>query len=679
MSSASIGLTIASLVGALSAGYVLRTLMLAQHPTTTQLADIERLMQGDFREPVRGHDEWCFTLNMIRARSAEFTAKQYDLLRETSMLTSALETASTCLMVVDSGFNIVSVNTSLNDLFQRHRTVLKTALPNFDPDQMIGANMDSFHKNPNHQRAMLSQLRQSWTGEIELAGLVLKLTATPIDRANNRLGYVLEWLDRTQESMLEKQLEHIVKSAENGILNNRVDVKNSEGFLLKFGHDVNGLLDVLSNFIVIISNAIGELAFSRFDVGVTGDLKGVYRNFQNSVNLAMRNLNELLGQVQYVSYQVNNSMRQLSDGVHHFSEQTQEQAAAIEQTSAAMAEMLSAVQSNAHNVHHANALAQGVHNRVEEGGYVMGQALDAMNLIYESGNKIGDIVTLIDAIAFQTNLLALNAAVEAARAGEHGRGFAVVASEVRALAQKSADAAKEIKELINQSVSQIAHGTQLVQKTSEALTNVRCSVDEMSSVVSQISEASIEQEKGINEVNKAISIMDGVAQQSAELIEKTASYSRDVADKMHGLDDLLHKFQLSTSGQKIARSGRSLLADIKQGHLNWVIRINNVVQGLEKISDISTIANPHLCGLGKWRDTEGRNFDQLPEMQKLDVLHTEFHKIVAEAVDFANTGNMDAANSLMAQVDLMSQEIVQLLESLEKSIVSVQNITTAYN
>lgn len=360
--------------------------------------------------------------------------------------------------------------------------------------------------------------------------------------------------------------------------------------------------------------------------------------------------------------------------MNSFSDQTQQQAAAIEQTAAAMAEMLAAVRSNAQNVQHANGLAQGVHNRVEEGNNVMQQALAAMQLIHDSGSKIGAIVSLIDSIAFQTNLLALNAAVEAARAGEHGRGFAVVAAEVRSLAQKSAEAAKDIKTLIDQSVNQIDHGTQLVQKTSVALVEVGSAVDEMSGLVSQIAMASQEQEKGIDEVSRAITVMDGVAQQSAALVEQTAASATHVAEQMRHLDSVVRNFTLSEEGKRVAQQARSPLADMKQAHLNWRVRMANVVSGYEKITDIASIKNHHICGLGKWRNSEGRQFDHLPEMKVLDQAHEAFHALVAQAVELSNNGNYEGAFALMEKVDQMSDEVVGLLENLERSMNHAGNL-----
>ncbi len=668
-------ISVAVVAGAAMSYLVTRSITRIQ-PTKAQRQNIELLANGHFKEKIAGNDHWTFSLNMIRSRVAEAAARQYDASHQAAVLTTAMNAASTNLMVADDEFNIISINLSLQEMFRSNEVALKKALPNFDASRVVGSNMDIFHKDPKHQRAMIARLTQAWTGELKVGVLVLRLSVVPILSNGQKLGYVVEWLDRTQEADLELQLERVAHSAKDGVLHRRVDLSNAKGIYQSLGSNINELLNILSSFSGVIAHSVGELAFSRLNSDMSGNFQGAFRSVQNAINLAMRNLNELLGQVQYTSNEVNNAMRQLSNGVNHFSDQTQEQAAAIEQTAAAMAQMLMAVKSNAGNVLNAETLAYGVHDRLVEGNSIMQQALDAMRRIDESGSKIGDIVTLIDSIAFQTNLLALNAAVEAARAGEHGRGFAVVASEVRALAGKSADAAKDIKQLIGENVTQIDHGMQLVQKTSLALNDIKASVDEMSGSVSQIANASREQEKGIDEVNRAITVMDNVAQQSATLVEQTAAAATHVASQMHGLDGIVRQFKLSHAGTAVASNGRSILADMKQAHLNWRVRIANVIQGYEKISDIHSVKNHHICGLGKWRDSEGRSFDHLPEMKALDIAHEKFHLLVSEAVVAGSEGACDDANLLLAHVEKMSEEVVGLLGKLETAIIKQGGLMT---
>jgi methyl-accepting chemotaxis protein len=547
---------VTGLIGLVGMGYLWWQVQRLSKPGPAHQAAIESLSSGAFRDQFEGDDLWISALNVVRTRVAETAARQYDAAKEAAVLNTAMNVASTNLMVSDTEFNIITINNALQDMFRANEARLKSLLPHFNANTVVGSNMDIFHQNPAHQRAMMERLQQPWTGVLDLGVLVFRLTVSPIYLGDQKTGYVVEWYDQTQDARLERQLAKITTATEEGILDRRIDLRHEQGLSLVLGQTINALLEVLSGFTSSISDAVGALSSARLDTEMRGSFKGAYSEVQSAVNLAIHTLNETLGQVQYIAREVTQSMRQLNTGVGHFSDQIQEQAAVIQQTSATMAQMLASVRSNSRNVHHAHELARGVHFRVEEGNQVMQQALAAMRLIHDSGSKIGEIVALIDGIAFQTNLLALNAAVEAARAGEHGRGFAVVAGEVRALAQKSADAAKNIKTLIEDSVSQISHGTVLVEKTSSALLEVRGSVDNMSSVVAQISEASREQEQGIDEVNKAIGVMDQVAQQSAALVEQTAASARYVCDQMGVLDTRVHQFGLSVAGQQIAQNGR---------------------------------------------------------------------------------------------------------------------------
>lgn len=288
--------------------------------------------------------------------------------------------------------------------------------------------------------------------------------------------------------------------------------------------------------------ASGDLT-SRIEVK-TRDETGQLSQSLKEMNSGLANI---VANVRSSSGSIAVAASEIASGNEQLSQRTSEQASSLEETAASLEELTSTVRQNAEHSMHANQLASQASDIAVKGGHVVAQVVDTMGLITESSKKIVDIIGVIEGIAYQTNLLALNAAVEAARAGEHGRGFAVVASEVRNLARRSADAAKEIKVLIDDSVAKVGNGSRLVNQAGQTMSGVVDSIKQVSDIIAEIAAASNEQSAGIEQVNQAITQMDGVTQQNAAMVEEASAAAAALEEQSKKLNEIVDVFRLMES------------------------------------------------------------------------------------------------------------------------------------
>ena len=264
----------------------------------------------------------------------------------------------------------------------------------------------------------------------------------------------------------------------------------------------------------------------------------------NALSTTQRSLSHTVDTVRQGSHRINDNARLIARDNTDLSARTEQQAASLEQTAASMEELTATVTQNAENSRQASQLAQEASHHAQRGGDVIVEVQQTMKGISQSSQQMGDIIALIDSIAFQTNILALNASVEAARAGEQGKGFAVVAGEVRALAGRSASAAGDIRELIDNSLKRVNSGSALVEQASTTMQGIVESVQRATGIISEIAAASQEQSSGIGQVNQAISQIDQVTQQNAELVQNAARAAGELERQAHALRDSVDLFVL---------------------------------------------------------------------------------------------------------------------------------------
>ncbi|HKP78428.1 MAG TPA: methyl-accepting chemotaxis protein, partial [Phenylobacterium sp.] len=298
-----------------------------------------------------------------------------------------------------------------------------------------------------------------------------------------------------------------------------------------------------------LAGGLERLAAGDLTIRLNEGFPGAYEKLRNDFNDAVVKLEKAMSAIAATTSAIRSGGGEIAGAADDLSQRTERQAATLEETAAALDQITATVQRSAEGAAQSREAVAAAKTEAERSGDVVSRAVSSMTGIEASAREISQIIGVVDEIAFQTNLLALNAGVEAARAGDAGKGFAVVASEVRALAQRSAESAKQIKSLISTSTAQVAEGVNLVGETGQALHRIVAHVDEVSKLVGEIAASAKEEATGIAEVNTAVNQMDQVTQQNAAMVEQTTAASRMLADQTEELFGLVSRFQLSQSNE----------------------------------------------------------------------------------------------------------------------------------
>jgi methyl-accepting chemotaxis protein len=383
--------------------------------------------------------------------------------------------------------------------------------------------------------------------------LSVSMARLPGQQAN-----ITQAMDGVKDSLQSVSLEirKLAEAAARGEFKTRGDVERFRHDFRSMIVDLNRLMEVSDAGLNDIARVLSGLARGDLTLGITAAYQGTFATVKSDANSTVAKLTEIVASIKDASNAITTASHQIASGNLDLSTRTERQASALEETSSLLQSLTTTVKGNADSALQASTLASAARTLAEKGGVVVHEAVNAMNEIGVSSKRVVDIIAVIDEIAFQTNLLALNAAVEAARAGDHGRGFAVVASEVRSLAGRSAKAAREIKELINDSAAKVEGGIRLVHNSGATLEEIVGSVKKVTAIIAEISAASTEQAQEIELVNRGVADLDGVTQQNAALVEEAAAAAGSLEQQAVRLAEAVSIFHLAGTGSNSAVGAR---------------------------------------------------------------------------------------------------------------------------
>jgi methyl-accepting chemotaxis protein len=557
-----VGIGVSLLYGAFSARSVAR-------PLVQMTGVMARLAGGDQEAAIpalgRGDEigEMARSLTTIRDTGVRAARVQ-----------TALDNAASVVLMADPEGRVVYANGAARRYFGTVESDMRAVLAEFQSEALEGLDATTLLEDAASARGRLGSFTETWKERREFGERVVELTLNPVvNESGGRLGAVIEWVDLTEqlaaeaekaarlaqerarekgereaELSFQEELTAMVAAAASGDFTRQLSGAGRTGLMAQLSEGMNQWSATVRGALGEVVEMMSAMAKGDLSKRIAGDYQGELLRLKTDANATAEQLSAIVGQTAEGITTIKAATMQLSAGSQDLSARTEEQVASLEEMAASIRQMSATVKQNADNAQNANQLADAARDAAENGGEVAGSAVSAMAQIEESAQRISEIVGVIDEIAFQTNLLALNAAVEAARAGEAGRGFAVVAAEVRALAQRSSQASKEIKGLISNSGSQVKRGVELVNRAGSSLTEIVGSVKRVAEIVSEIAAASREQSDGVQQVDETVTRMEAVTQKNASLVEESTASLAAVDRQVDGMLEVVSFFNVAHAG-----------------------------------------------------------------------------------------------------------------------------------
>ncbi|WP_178861765.1 methyl-accepting chemotaxis protein [Thiomicrorhabdus cannonii] len=654
---------------------------------------IDKMREGDFSGQVNTYGQHSLSklvsaVKVMQVQLGEMYDDAQTRLNRSTRLKSALDSASSQIMMVNRRGNILYMNEALQTFFKDHQTALQQVYPQCATERLIGQGIAALF----HNEKRFEDLAKEQDFEAQLAGFIFNIKIRPVysEQANEQIGTVIEWLDLTQQKQIENTLKSTLKMAAIGHTNLHLDSQKLEGFFLDTSNNINELFSALNAIIEDVVFVMNSLATGDVRGRIQKDLQGSLAAMKGATNVSLDNLSSIIWYIKQASETVNHAAEESSKASQDLSKRTQQAAATLEEINATMQNVNQTQIENGQELSRVVKIAEGAVMENDNAKVALSSTVEAIKDIQSTSDKISAIIGLIDGIAFQTNLLALNAAVEAARAGEHGRGFAVVAGEVRSLAQKSAEAAKEIKGLIDESSVKVTLGANKVQETEKAFTVVNEEVRRIGYTLSQVMDSIREQQHSVHEVSQAIQALDSNIQNNAVLVEKTS----EAADALKIQADLLAnetgKFQIDeVRARALIQDTPPIfgvrMADVRQKMRIWLTSAQSYLNGVNVNIDVDKVSDDTTCQVSQALQAliaADASIQTLPQYERVSLLHQEQHALVKEVLNMnAQMGGTDFEQMKLRDQKMdrfvgVSMELDAALNDLNK--VCVERSMTSY-
>ena len=690
-------LVIAALAALVVFGCALGFVRTIRNPLGDLVASLRRHEAGDFSRPVP-HTALANEIGEI-ARAADQGRAEAG---RTALTVSAMNQSPTMLMITDPEERITFMSASLLRLLKQLEPTFQAASPGFRVEAMMGEHIDCYRTNANLKRQLILDNGQVRKVRYDVGAEAIMVDMAYISDAGGKtIGHTLIWRNVTAELRSEAEVAAVVEAARAGDFSARLSLDGKEGFVRDIAVGLNQVSAVVEDATADFARVMQALAAADLTSRVAGQYQGVFQTLKEAIDDTVDRLSATVRTIQVTSADVGLAAREINMGANDLSKRTEEQASSLEETAATTEQLAASVKAAANASRQAVTLAEEAMAVAGKGGAIVSDAVDAMTRIETASQKISDITTVIDGIAFQTNLLALNAAVEAARAGDAGKGFAVVASEVRTLAQRASDAARDITTLIAESGNEVQQGVGLVRSAGTVLEQIVQASRKVASTVSEISAATSEQANGIDEMSQTVAHMDEITQQNAALAEESAASAGSLSGKIGQLNDLVAAFRTgpeSSSASQIAASTATEPARLRQlaeaafapsragppartapegfdfdkavrAHSDWKMKLGAYIRRPDQTLRAVEVARDDLCELGCWIHGPGRDLAGSSEYTRLKSAHADFHRAAADIVRRADAGEAvseDIALSATSPYSHASANVVQAITAMKR-------------